>query len=406
MKKVLITSLAIWLGVMSVIPLWAAATTPAGKPAPAQKADASPGKQAAETLSLLTGVAISPLLGTGAVGAYQYMTAKEPAQKSKLPWYAQPWFWVPAMLLVGATALKDTIGAAMPAIKKPLDVAEVVENKVSGLVAAGAFVPLVANFFPSGTASAMYDGLFGFAALDMGDVLNMLSLPFALAVFAVVWLASHAITILIVISPFTVVDAALKSCRTALIGVVAGLSFINPYLSALLSIVIIIIAYLIAGWSFRLTVFGTAFAWDSMTFRRKRFTPLANNNWMFTAVKLEKVPVRTYGKLTRDEQGKFTFEYRPWLFLSKRTLSVPETGLAVGKALVFPEIVRVEGPDKRHASLFTLPPRYMTHEAELARAYAIGQCEVGLLAGAKAAWNWLKGFFGMKPESATQTAPA
>ena len=50
------------------------------------KAEVSPGVQAAQTLSQVTGIAISPLLGVGAVGAYKYMNASE-AERAKLSWY-------------------------------------------------------------------------------------------------------------------------------------------------------------------------------------------------------------------------------------------------------------------------------------------------------------------------------
>src|SRR6185295_9650190 len=125
-----------------------------------------PGIEAAQTLSMITGVAISPLLGVGAVGAWKYFETPED-KRANLVWYAQPWFWVPALLLVGLVFLKDSLGtAARTVLKRPLDVAETIENKISGLVATGAFVPLVValmgreNVHVAGLSSA------GFAAID------------------------------------------------------------------------------------------------------------------------------------------------------------------------------------------------------------------------------------------------
>jgi hypothetical protein len=60
----------------------------------------TPGVQMAQTLSTITGVAISPLLGVSAVGCYQYCQARTAEQKTKLPWFASPWFWGPAFLLL------------------------------------------------------------------------------------------------------------------------------------------------------------------------------------------------------------------------------------------------------------------------------------------------------------------
>jgi hypothetical protein len=44
---------------------------------------------------------------------------------------------------------------------------------------------------------------------------NALMVPIAMAAFFIVFLASNAINILILLSPFTTVDAALKGFRTA-----------------------------------------------------------------------------------------------------------------------------------------------------------------------------------------------
>ena len=108
----------------------------------------NPGEQIAQTISLITGVAISPLMGVSAVGAWQWWQAKTPEQKAKLPWFANPWFWIPALLLVAACAVKDSAGIVLPPlVKKPFDVAETIEHKISGLVATGAFVPIAASIF-------------------------------------------------------------------------------------------------------------------------------------------------------------------------------------------------------------------------------------------------------------------
>ena len=72
-------------------------------------AGATPGVAFAGTLSQITGVAISPMLGVSAVGAYTYF--RTPTEKrASLPWYARPAFWIPALLLVAACACKDSLG--------------------------------------------------------------------------------------------------------------------------------------------------------------------------------------------------------------------------------------------------------------------------------------------------------
>jgi len=361
----------------------------------AEKRSSTPGVEAAKTLSTITGVAISPLLGVGAVGAYEWIQARQNGQQAK-HWYAQPYFWLPALLLVGLVAAKDLFGTAAPtALKKPFDVAETLENKVSGMIAAGAFVPFMVTIFPEAadqTSAALHQA--GFAAISLGDVGNWLMVPFAVALFLVVWLASHAINILILISPFTTVDTALKSMRLSVLGMVTVTAWINPWMGALFSLMVVIFAWLVAGWAFRLMILGSVFSWDFFTLRRHRFLPVANGNWMFNSRSMGDTPIRTYGRFYTNTSGKLTFEYRPWLVLPKRTLELPAGQYAVGRGLFYPEITRIDGEEPK--TYFILPPRYRGHEADLAKACNTTDIrDVGLLHGFKSVGRALKSLFGI-----------
>lgn len=299
MKRAKLPVVLVLLGVLLAAPLaWVAVA--AAQPAAVAPADRSPVAPLAKSVSTVTGLAISPLLGTAAYGAYQYVTADE-AARDKLPWYAQVKFWLPALLLVAVCAAKDAFGAVVPpGLKKPLDILETFENKITGLVVAGAVVPITmgsvadailawqggpgAGFHPDGLA------MIHLGALGGGSFLSLLTIPFGVAVFAVVWMASHAINVLILLSPWGAIDAVLKSGRTALLGIVALTATINPWLGAVLSLLVIVVAYFVAGWSFRLTVFGSIFCWDFLTGRSGRSTPKENDNRMFAGGNLPGVP--------------------------------------------------------------------------------------------------------------------
>lgn len=361
-------------------------------------ASTTPGAQMARTLSEITGVAISPLLGVGVVGALQYSRAKTDAEKARLPWFANPWFWAPALLVVAVCFLKDTAGAALPtAMKKPLDVLETVEHKVSGLVATGAFVPIAVSLMRDAGVSGSSFSSMGFAALDFHWLYNLIMTPVAMVLFFVVFLASNAINILILLSPFTTVDTALKTFRTTVLASVVASAYANPWLGAAWALIIVVISYFIAGWSFRLSHFGLEFIWDYVTFRRRRFQPDAAANKMFLSRKVNGVPARTYGKLSRDDQGGLTFDYHPWLVLPRRSVAFPEGKYETGHGLFYSEILRVEGDSTK--TMILLPPRYQGHEDQLVKIYALaGSREVGL----RAAWTWIKGIFSGGP--ATQAA--
>lgn len=351
----------------------------------------TPGLEAAQAISTITGVAISPLLGVSGVGAWKYFKTA-PENRAKLAWYAQPWFWVPALLLVAVAFVKDTFGTALPtAVKKPFDVAEAMENKISGLVAAGAFVPLIAAIFGTfGGDESMLYGDAGLAIVNVSALFNVLTIPFAIAAFVVVWMVSHVINVLIIISPFTTVDAALKSFRAFILSTVAGTAFIDPYVGAIWSLLIVVTCWFLSGWAFRMMTFGTVFTWDLISFRSGRFKVDPAENWAFTGREIDKTPIRTYGKLTRGSNGELTLTYRPWLVLPKRTVRLPVGQYAVGKGLIYSEIVKLDG-EETHTTI-TLPPRFRSHEEELSSVYMLGGVqEIGVVKGLKAVWNWMTG---------------
>jgi len=162
-------------------------------------------------------------------------------------------------------------------------------------------------------------------------------------------------------------------------------------LGAAWALIIIVVCYFLAGWSFRLPHFGTVFLWDLLTFRRKRFMVEPTANKLFLARKLDKAPVRSYGRLVKNEAGKLVLNYRPWLVLPQRSVELPEGKYEAGCGAFYSELLLVYGEDTR--SICLLPPRYRGHEAELVKAYGFaGTREVGL----RAMWTWLKGMFGFR----------
>ena len=374
---------------------WAAAPA---ESAPSTNA-VTPGVELAHAISEITGVAISPLLGVSAVGAWKYFHAQTPRQRARLPWFAQPWFWISAFVLVGACFLKDTLGATAPRVlKKPLDVADAIEHKISGLIATGAFVPLVIAVFPTAEPEAALQGANGFlAAINLSWLGNGLLIPVAMVAFFVVFLASNAINVLILLSPFAVVDTALKGFRLLVLLTIPATAFANPWLGAAWALIIIGIAYFLAGWSFRLSHFGLVFIWDIVTLRSRRFVPDRSANRMLLAREINRVPARTYGTLRRDEQGRLILQYRPWLVLPRRTLTLPEGQYFIGKGLFYSQIMRAEarGP----VAVMLLPPRYRGHEDELVSIYGLTAVQD---AGLRAAFRWLRdslGFSGRMQQS-------
>jgi len=406
MKKLflILAVLAAIGGIVYLVKASPGASTPTPTQTPA-KYPPPPGVGIAQTLTTITGVAISPLLGVSAVGCYQYCNAA-PEQRDKLPWFASPVFWVPAFLLLAACFVKDTVGTALPpGVKKPFDAIETVEHKISGLVATGAFVPIMVSMIHEANSTGGQPTL-SLASLGLATVTfpnwlyDLLVTPVAMLLFFLVFLASNAINILILLSPLPIIDTTLKAFRTSILASVLGSSFLgqwtgHPWVGALWSLVIIAISYFIAGWSFRLSHFGLVFVWKFFTGGRYRFKPDPKENHLFLGRKTEKVPTRTYGALSRNDQGELVFHYHPWLVLPPRTLVLPPGNYEAGRGLFYSEIMKVEGNSAR--TVFLLPPHYCGHEAEIAKIYNLaGTRDVGV----RAAWAWLKSLFNRQPAPA------
>lgn len=397
MKRIAPLVIALLLSAM-LVPV-AMAATDAAKPKPAAK---SPGVELATMATQITGIAISPLLGVSGVGAYQYFKAHTPEEKAALPWFAQISFWAPAMLLVGVCAFKDTLAPMLPpGMKKPLDVAETIENKVSGLVAAGAVIPSLVSlgsrmiFNSSGlehqSAVMQGVGMIQLGAFDMSWLLTALMVPLSVLAFVVVWVVGHAINVLILLSPWGGIDTALKAMRTGVLSLVAATAYIDPVVGATISVAIIILAYFMSGWAFRLMVFGTEFTWDFFTLRNRRFKILADGNKLFTGRPIAGVPTRTYGRLHQRDDGGLVLKFRPWLVLPEREVEIPREGIVVGKGVFYSEVLGFDVPADKLDTMLLLPPRYRGHEELFARTYRIsGTCEVGL----RKAWSWLREAFG------------
>lgn len=366
-----------------------AGTASAAEPA-VGKDQRLPGVALSQGITEITGVAISPLLGVSAVGAWKYW--KAPAElRSELPWYCQPWAWGTGALLLTLCFLKDTLGVAVPGVlKKPFDGLELLESKTSALLASVAFVPLVMKeIAPQGPVTLPMAMLGGLSSMNVNAW--CLLIPIGIVAFLAVWLCGHAINVLIVLSPFSSVDAMLKLLRTgSLIGL--GLTYlIAPWLAAALCLLIILAALWLAPTLLRLTIFGTCYALDALLpWRgRKRATP--DSPHVFTFGKLAGLPSRTGGRLVKLPDGSMVFRYRRGLLLDLRTIPIPNGARHLEKGLLSPVmLLREAGQDQERKVLLFLP-RYRGHEERIVESLELnGVRDHPLSRGYQAAREWLR----------------
>jgi hypothetical protein len=352
-----------------------------------------PGVALTQGITEITGVAISPLLGVSSVGAWRYW--KTPAAgRASLPWYAQPWAWGTGLALLALCFLKDSLGTAAPSLlKKPFDMIELFENKASALVASGAFVPLVAQEMAKHleaqraleVPTASITGL-AFVGVDAA----WLIVPVAVIAFLLVWICSHAINVLIILSPFSTLDALLKLMRTGLLASVGLVYLIAPWLAAALCLGIIAVAAWLAPSALRLAIFGSRYAADILLpWRgRKRATP--EQPHAFTLGRVAGLPPRTGGRMVLLEDGTMVFRYRRWCVLDERTIPLPDGMRHVEKGLLSPALVHRAGAEEMKVLLFL--PRYRGHEESMAGHLKLhGVREHSLARGFAALKEWVKG---------------
>jgi hypothetical protein len=367
---------------------------------PPSKAEYLPGVALSQGITEITGVAISPLLGVSSVGAWRYWNTPA-AGRAALPWYAQPWAWGTGLALLSLCFLKDSLGTAVPGLlKKPFDMVELFENKASALVASGAFVPLVAQEMVKHLQAeraievppAMIGGM-GVAMIDM----TWLMVPAAVIAFLLVWVCSHAINVLIILSPFSTLDALLKIARTSVLASVGVIYAIAPWLAAALCLVIIALAAWLAPSAMRLAIFGARYAADILLpWRgRKRATP--EQPHAFTLGRVAGLPPRTGGRLVLLDDGGAVFRYRRWCVLDERTIPLPEGRRHVEKGLFSPSLIhQAGGKDEMKMLLFL--PRYRGHEESLAQHLKLhGVREHAVARGFAAVKGWLKSLIKGQP---------
>jgi hypothetical protein len=360
-----------------------------------------PGVSLSEGISEITGVAISPLLGVSAMGVWTFYKT-EPHLRHRLPWYCHPGVWGTGLALILICFLKDFLGtAAPPLVKKPLDFLELFENKVSALVASVGFVPLVAlamAHFNKEPPQAMNElAGSGLAVMPLASVIDFgvhtpwISIPVAIVAFGVVWLSSHALNVLIALSPFGIVDAGLKIVKLGLIALVAGSTMIHPYAGAAVSLLLILIGLLFAGWSFRLTLFGTLMGSDFLLNKRATATDVETGVKGFLARRTEGVPVRTLVRLKQDPAGCAVLTYHPWLVLPERRIALADANMVICKGLLHPSLAhRLVSESAAVRSTLILLPRYRRLEDTIARHFGCQEVMDGaLLRGFKAMRLWL-----------------
>ena len=354
-------------------------------------------KEISDSVNLVTGAAINPLLVVGGIGAYCWLDTPE-QQRAQLPWHLQPWYWGPLVAIALLYLLGTLIGMVAHGSNKFTEAARMIEGNLQPIYALPAILPLIYSRFGGGIAQLqqIVAGLIPSAhAADAETIVAtsltpvLIAIGFAL-IYGVVWLTTLAVNTLVMLSPVPFLDAIIRAAHFSYVALLIGLSLISPYLGLLLTLPLVILALFISGWCFRLSVFGTVFAADILRFWRKIevIAPLR----AFAASQLQQVPVRTCGKVLRVESG-LVFQYRPWLILPKQTVALPEAGMLLERGVLYPRL-RCRN-QQCIATWLAFPPRYRGQEDAVGQELGIASIEnSAVLRGWAAVKAWLQSLFG------------
>lgn len=352
-----------------------------------------PGAELSKMLSKTTGAAINPLLTSGFVGALKYYSTPSEL-RNNLPWYASPKFWIPVLLVGASFVINGTIGSLFPPLSMPMNAMENLEKKVTPIFIAA---PMLLSTLTLGTlklsASVPSDNVVRASILPIGfDLVPLLLLISTICAFIIVWFFAQMLdTLSLILSAMPGCSIVINLFKYGLLAVVMISPLIHPFLGIAVSLLIILFAWLIFGWCFRFTVFGTITAWDILTFKHKRIRLAPETINVFSACRIGKVPKRSYGELKKNIEGVLTFAYRPYLIFPARVVNVPTGNLFMEKGNINLSIYAAKEGARKDKRIFDLPPRYRTHEYVTGKILAIDEIrDSKVITGIKASIQWFK----------------
>jgi len=370
---------------------------------PSQSLAETPGVKLSKLISKTTGLQLSPVMSAGAMGAYEYYMTPQ-SERQRLSWHAGPIFWVPLLFISAIYIFNGTIGSHFPIVSKPISVIKSIEHKLTAVAISAPIImsDIIRGFSGSAqkipgqsglmTPQYMLTGLFPLDSENIYYAIGFIAIGFS---YIFVWLLSHALDTLVLISPVPLVDWAINIIKLFVLGLIALSALVNPWLGLVVSIVIVLFAWSISGWCFRLSVFGSVIAWDILT-RRHHKSDYSNDNAVkaFLSRKLDNFPKRSYGALHKDATGLIIFSCRPWFIMPERSVKFPKGEYSIVKGFIYPSI-SLNLPEKdRLQNIAVLPPRYKNHEAVIGAMLGIQKVqESALVRGFVAAVQWIQETF-------------
>jgi hypothetical protein len=178
----------------------------------------------------------------------------------------------------------------------------------------------------------------------------------------------HCFDVLALLSPFPFVDFLLKLVRNVVFAILLVASIISPHVGLVMCLAVIILSLMAFSWAWRLSFFGTLFAWSmlEMLLLDVQERPSREHGVPAFSAGMKNIKRRTYGKLVPGEDASLVFAYRRFLVgPEKRVVVGRAKSFAVGRGVFYPTVVEpIESADK-HRVVFRLLPTYRGVEEEV-----------------------------------------
>ncbi|TWT30072.1 hypothetical protein [Blastopirellula retiformator] len=297
----------------------------------------------------VTATGLSPLMVLSVTGPVVYFMT-ESDQRGELFFFYQPWFWIITGICSLIVLFKDTILTFASYLKTPLNILGAVFNFVGFLFGLRLIIYLLGADL--GTDPTLTEKL-----------LTYLTIVVMLGFYAAIWIFGNLVEVIILLSPFPLVDTALRCLRIGVVLVMYLLCWIHPALGLMFALPILIIAALTMNRSLQALKLSVRIMWDLVAWRRYPLTLETTRLSAFTMISLPRTPWFTLGQLIKKENG-WHFCYRRFL-LGPRVDTLVELGdLQIAKGTLASLAARKT--ESGSQVILRFPPGYRGQEETLA----------------------------------------
>lgn len=318
----------------------------------------------------VTATGLSPLMVLSVTGpAIYFMT--DSADRDELYFFYQPWFWIITGICSLIVLFKDTILTFASYLKTPLNILGSLFHFVGFLFGFRLIIYLV--------------------GADLGDdpslaekILTYSTMVVMLGFYASIWIFGNLVEVIILLSPFPLVDTTLRFLRIGMVLVMYALCWIHPALGLMFALPILIISALTMNRSLQALKLSTRIAWDLVAWRRYPLTPQTESLAAFTVVSLPRTPWFTLGMLVKKENA-WHFRYRRFLIGPRVDILVDLANLQIAKGTL--SSLAVQKTEQGSRVLLRFPPGYRGQEETLAQILGGETADWSAMTKMRVLWN-------------------